>query len=138
MTTEKATNYLLSHNQLATVCNNQFPAKTIYKEGQIKTITDTSYLPGDSIPCPPDSAGRVIYVHTKPLIITRTEYKTDTIETGSPFVEAALREENNDLKKKATKYEEDNLRLSKANNRYMIAVVFGIIFIAALTYFKFK
>lgn len=68
-TQKKVTRYLNENNRFAAnYCGLAFPVRDsiIYKPGQTITKSDTSYLPGDSIPCPVvDNYVKTDYVKTK-------------------------------------------------------------------------
>lgn len=145
MTTEKATNYLLKKDKLGIICATNYPPRIEYKEGEIKVYTDTTYLPGDSVPCPPETSGNTTYIHTKPLIVTKTKSRTDTVYQANTAMEDVLR--NEILRQQDTIGDKEveimvltnKLKASKKLNVYLIGVIVlaGLAFVARL-YFKSK
>lgn len=93
MSTQKATAYLEKSGKLSKICGKKFPPRIEYKQGQTITKMDTAYLPGDSIPCPPDSTGRIKYIQSNPRIITKIETRIDTVEKANTVMEDYLRAE---------------------------------------------
>lgn len=88
-TQKKVTRYLNENNSFAAeYCGLAFPVRDsiIYKPGRVISKSDTTYLPGDSIPCPElpnydkSKNGKPVYVHCPPnKRITDTIFKVDTI-----------------------------------------------------------
>ena len=84
-TQKKVTRYLNENNSFAAeYCGLAFPVRDsiIYKPGQVISRSDTTYLPGDSLPCPHHIAdvNKKVYVHCPPnQLITDTIFKVDTI-----------------------------------------------------------
>lgn len=82
MTEQKATDYLVSRNKLAGICNKVYPAKSIYLPGTAITVRDTSFLPGDSVPCPPTTTGKETIIKwvkcPDQIIIRDTTTRVDT------------------------------------------------------------
>lgn len=66
-------------DQSARICSDLYPVKTEYREGTTITRTDTAYVTGDSIPCPPAETGKVVYVKV-PDTRTITVYQ-DRVDT---------------------------------------------------------
>lgn len=145
MTTEKATNYLLKNDKLGEICATHYPPRIEYKEGKIKVYTDTAYLPGDSVPCPPDTSGSITYIQTKPLIITKTKSRTDTVYQANTAMEDVLRKEilrqqdTIGAKEVQIMVITNKLKASKKLNMFLIGgiVLTGLAFIARL-YLKAK
>lgn len=76
--------------ELAKLCTTHFQPRVEYKEGKVIHTSDTTYLPGDSVPCHPNSKGDIIHVKCpdKP-VIRDTIWKTDTafqIDDAALFV----------------------------------------------------
>lgn len=84
VSSKKAANILERRGELAGICADKYPPKTEYKQGQTIVKSDTAYLPGDSIPCPPSIIGKdTVMVKVKcpdHRIIYDTITRTDTIQ----------------------------------------------------------
>lgn len=61
------------------ICSDLYPVRSEYREGTTITRTDTAYVRGDSIPCPPAEMGKVVYVKV-PDTRTITVYR-DRVDT---------------------------------------------------------
>lgn len=83
VSSKRAANILEQRGELAGICADKYPPKTEYKQGQTIVKSDTAYLPGDSIPCPPSIHGNdTVIVKVKcpnHRIIHDTITRTDTI-----------------------------------------------------------
>lgn len=76
--------YATHPEKLAWQCAVKFPPDTIFKPGTVSIRSDTTFLPGDSVPCPPvmNAAGETVSVKVKcpdSKVIHDSIFKTDTI-----------------------------------------------------------
>lgn len=145
MTTEKATNYLLNNQKLGEVCATNFPPKIEYKEGEPVTKLDTTYLPGDSIPCPPDSTGNIVYIPTNPKLIIKETIRIDTAKVTDPAMENWLRriitEKDNKIGEQVNEIMilESELKQSrKWRNIFGCILGGGLLFVGIMVFLRFK
>lgn len=144
-TERKATNYMNNHAfAAANYCASAFPVRDsiIYKTGQTITKSDTTYLRGDSIACPPvdhiPEAGKLVYVKCSPSkIIHDSIFKTDTINVirENTAKTAAL---TGQLAIITTKQKEAENGRRKWRQRALITWAICLIGIGGFTLTKFK
>lgn len=122
--------------QLAKQCADKFPPDTIFKKGEVVVKSDTAFIKGDSIPCPPvvNEKGETVYVKVKcpdSKIIRDTITRIDTIEKINTAAVEYYRFQNDSLNKaliKVTAQKED-AKQTAANRLWWIigfAVVIGV------------
>lgn len=81
----KAETFYNAHpEKLLKQCGEKVPPDTIFKSGEVITKTDTTFIKGDSVACPPvvNEKGETVYVKVKcpdSKIIHDSIFKTDTI-----------------------------------------------------------
>lgn len=86
-----AKEYMHEHtDELAALCALHFKPIIEYKPGVTIHKTDTQYVEGDPIPCPPNEKGEVVYVKGRDKIVKDTIWRTDTIFQNDPYREADL------------------------------------------------
>lgn len=89
---EKAIAYMTDNQEdLAILCAAHFKPVIEYKPGVTIHKTDTQYVEGEPIPCPPNEAGEVVYVRGRDKVIRDTVWRTDTATVKDVAFEAVLR-----------------------------------------------
>lgn len=138
-TERKATNWMQNHPMVLTeLCSLKFPPTVIYKQGEETTRTETVYQKGDSIPCPEDKNGKVKVIICPPnKTVTVVRVRVDTLETEGIGTKAKLALVLNDLEKANNEVEKQKEKTQKANNRFVWAVILGLVGITAARAFKF-
>lgn len=115
-----ATAYMHSHPvELATLCNIHFKPQTIFKEGKPIHTSDTTYLPGEEIPCPEGAS----HVQCPPQKTIRdTVFRTDTMEIVDKASIAVLLDQINTLSisEAVLKNELSNSRKANRNKTWWI------------------
>lgn len=67
-------------NELAKLAAIHFKPVVEYRAGETIHVRDTQYVEGDSIPCPPNEAGEVVYVRGRDKIVRDSIFRTDTLK----------------------------------------------------------
>lgn len=142
MTTKKATDYLKKNNSLAGICANEYPPKIEYKSGQVITKSDTTYLPGDSIPCPPTINGKdTIRIKVKcpdQKIIRDTIYRVDTVTVENTARVLDLQYKLGDANAHIQAVEYDNGKLTKRANILSLSLFVMILLIVIYIVLRIK
>lgn len=142
MTTQKATDYLKKNNALAEICANEYPPKIEYKAGEIITKSDTTYLPGDSVPCPPAINGKdTIRVKVKcpdQKIIRDTTYRVDTVTMENTARVLDLQYKLGDANAHIQAVEYDNSKLTKRANILSLSLFVMILLIVIYIVLRIK
>jgi len=76
---------------LSELCALHFKPIIEYKPGVTIHKTDTQYVEGEPIPCPPNEKGEVVYVRGRDKVIRDTVWRTDTATVRDVAFEAVLR-----------------------------------------------
>ncbi len=89
---EKAIAYMTDNQEdLAILCAAHFKPIIEYRPGVTIHKTDTQYVEGEPIPCPPNAAGEVVYVRGRDKVIRDTVWRTDTATVRDMAYEQVLR-----------------------------------------------
>jgi hypothetical protein len=92
ITDQKALNHLQKHNQLAPICSALYPPDIRFVPGRIITKTDTQYIPGQVIPCPPGGTD-TLWMRCPPTkIIHDTTTQRDTLRIRDIAAETAQKQ----------------------------------------------
>lgn len=76
---EKSITYMNDNpDELAKLAAIHFKPTVEYRKGETIHTRDTQYVEGDSIPCPPNEDGEIIYVRGRDRIITDSTGRIDT------------------------------------------------------------
>src|SRR5690606_3564100 len=87
-----------------------------YKEGEKVHITDTQYVDGEPIPCPPSEKGEVVYVRGRDKIIRDTILRTDTAYIADVAMEQVLRSQLRNVQDSLLLQKQDIARVKKQRN----------------------
>lgn len=105
---EKAITYMNDNPEdLAVLCAAHFKPVIEYKPGVTIHKTDTQYVEGEPIPCPPNEAGEVIYVRGRDKVIRDTVWRTDTATVRDVAKEAVLSGQVQELRDSVNIYRHD-------------------------------
>lgn len=86
-----AKEYMHEHtDELAALCALHFKPVIEYRPGKVVHVSDTQYVEGEPIPCPPNEKGEVVYVKGRDKVIRDTTTIRDTIFQNDPYREADL------------------------------------------------
>ena len=114
---EKAIAYMNDNQEdLAVLCAAHFKPIIEYKPGVTIHKTDTQYVEGEPIPCPPNAAGEVVYVRGRDKVIRDTVWRTDTATVRDKAAERVLSDRIQELRDSTNIYRHDWQRARKQRN----------------------
>jgi hypothetical protein len=136
-----ATKWMNSHpDTVATRCAKDFPCvpEEIIFSDTVHTI-DTSYLPGDSIPCPANDSGKTVYVKCLPRLVIHDSVK---IHDSIPILDNAriyaLAAQRDSVSRALVKISADRDRLKSGRNTWRSIAIPLIAALLAWVAAKFK
>lgn len=114
---EKSIAYMNDHpNELAKLAAIHLKPRVEYKQGETVHITDTQYVDGEPIPCPPNEKGEVVYVRGRDKIIRDTIFRTDTAYIADVAMEQVLRSQLRNVQDSLLLQKQDMARVKKQRN----------------------
>lgn len=118
---------------LSELCAAHFKPIIEYKPGVTIHKTDTQYVEGEPIPCPPNEAGEVVYVRGRDKVIRDTVWRTDTATVRDIAKEAVLSGQVQELRDSVNIYRHDRQNARKSRNTaWMILGGIGVLGVGAV------
>lgn len=114
---EKSISYMNDHpEELAKLAAIHLKPRVEYKQGETVHITDTQYIDGEPIPCPPNENGEVVYVRGRDKVIRDTIFRTDTAYIANVAMEQVLRSQLRNVQDSLLLQKQDVARVKKQRN----------------------
>lgn len=114
---EKSISYMNDHpDELAKLAAIHLKPRVEYKQGETVHITDTQYVDGEPIPCPPNDKGEVVYVRGRDKIIRDTIFRTDTAYIADVAMEQVLRSQLRNVQDSLLLQKQDMAMVKKQRN----------------------